>query len=553
MVSKSVPKESEFRKHSRRGLAGVAPVWMLIGALSLSGCGGEKGKNNPLPSLLHAKAAGVAMTIAQTKWGHIPVPAEDGPTLLPVSLMTPVMNQPTAKSEPIGYLRLGERVARSAEPISKEGCAGGWYAVRPLGFVCHDERMTLKEDHPLVRAFPKGADRSKPLPYSYAFVRAVSPNYLRVPTKDEQLASEMRLERHLKSYAKLKDSWNAIAAGANQVPLGRNGAALGTEPSGDVPDLSRRFGGRGADAVPWWLQGGRKVPNISTFRAPPYAVMAGRIKRHAGVALVDSFVAGDDAGHRRFSVSVDGRLIPSDKLKPDSASAFHGAEFSENMKLPVAFPVRPGARAYQVDGVRVEKQEELPHRAMISLTGKARSIGGTRLVETTDGRYLRSEDLKVVMEPSQYPWFAKRDTRWIDISILNQTLVLYEGTRPVYATLISSGRDGLGEPGKTLSTPTGTFRIQQKHVTTTMDSQAADSEFELRDVPWVMYFHNGYALHAAYWHDDFGRPRSHGCVNLSPIDARYVFSWSTPDVPDHFHAAYAGDTMGQGTLVHIHE
>ncbi len=73
-----------------------------------------------------------------------------------------------------------------------------------------------------------------------------------------------------------------------------------------------------------------------------------------------------------------------------------------------------------------------------------------------------------------------------------------------------------------MSTPQGTFRIVQKHITTTMDSAVADHEFELRDVPWVMYFKGGYALHAAYWHDDFGRARSHGCVNVSPIDARYL-------------------------------
>jgi len=103
-----------------------------------------------------------------------------------------------------------------------------------------------------------------------------------------------------------------------------------------------------------------------------------------------------------------------------------------------------------------------------------------------------------------------------------------------------------------MSTPQGTFRIVQKHVTTTMDSAVADHEFELRDVPWVMYFKGGYALHAAYWHDDFGRARSHGCVNLSPIDARYLFENTSPGVPEHWHAAYAGDATEAGTLINIH-
>jgi lipoprotein-anchoring transpeptidase ErfK/SrfK len=189
---------------------------------------------------------------------------------------------------------------------------------------------------------------------------------------------------------------------------------------------------------------------------------------------------------------------------------------------------------------------------MVPLTGKVKNSAGVRFVETSDGKWLRSKDLKVAPQPSKLPWFAKGKTRWVDISILSQTLVLYEGAKPVYATLVSTGRDGIGDPNKTLSTPTGTFRIYQKHVTTTMDSNVADSEFELRDVPWVMYFKGGYALHAAYWHDDFGRLRSHGCVNLAPIDARYIFDFVSPDTPDHWHASYTGEALGQGTLVHIH-
>jgi hypothetical protein len=70
-------------------------------------------------------------------------------------------------------------------------------------------------------------------------------------------------------------------------------------------------------------------------------------------------------------------------------------------------------------------------------------------------------------------------------------------------------------------------------------------------VPWVEYFEGGYALHAAYWHDDFGRPRSHGCVNLSPIDARRIFFWTDPPLPDAWHAVKSGATMGQGTWVRV--
>ena len=523
-----------------------------FGLLGVSACSASGDTPTLAPALLHARSASAAFGVAQSRWMHVPVPPEDAPKLAPVALIAPVVDKPGGGAQPIGYLRLGSPVSRSNEPVSKEGCAGGWYAVRPLGFVCQDDKTTLKLDHPLVRAFPDGPDRERPLPYRYAFVRSVVPNYLKVPTKSEQEKYEMHLDRHLRSYHKLSKSWDTLAPGANQLPLLPSGAALGPLPKdANAPGMNERYGGRGDDAVPWWLQGERRIPNISSFQAPPYAVIAGRVKRHAGIALVDSFVSGDESFGRRFAVAVDGRLVPADKLKAESGSTFHGVEF-EGRNLPLAFSFGEGTRAWKFQGGSPRKGDALAHRTLLELTGKVKNYREERYVEAKDGSWLRSADLKTASAPSALPWFAKRGVRWIDISLFSQTLILYEGTTPLYLTLISSGKDGLGEPGKTLSTPTGTFRIYQKHVTTTMDSDVAESEYELRDVPWVMYFHNGYALHGAYWHDDFGRPRSHGCVNLSPVDARYIFDWVTPDVPADWHGASAGDAMGPGTLIHIH-
>ncbi|HMR80523.1 MAG TPA: L,D-transpeptidase, partial [Polyangiaceae bacterium] len=136
-----------------------------------------------------------------------------------------------------------------------------------------------------------------------------------------------------------------------------------------------------------------------------------------------------------------------------------------------------------------------------------------------------------------------------DISILKQTLVAYEGTTPIYATLVSTGADGLGDPKKTHSTVRGQFLVHTKHVTATMSGDVVGDEFDLRDVPYVQYFTEGYALHAAYWHDSFGTPRSHGCINLAPLDANWLFSWTDPPVPDSWHGVMS---LRQGTLVHVH-
>jgi hypothetical protein len=524
-------------------------------ALGLAGCGWLSDSDPGLAKIAAdpASARGAAKNVGKEgDWSHVPVPPTNGPKLYPLAMVVPIRAKPEPRAELVGYLRLGAEVARSTEPVTTRDCPGGWYAVRPVGFVCAGPDATLNADHPLKRALDAEPDRSRPMPYKYAFARAIAPNYLRIPTSAEQRRYEMSLERHLRSYSKMHETWDRLDVGANDVPLDPEGLAVGKIPEHARPmDQSERFGGNGDDRVPWWLEGGRKIPNLSTFKVPPYAVITNRFQRHAGLALIGTFVAGEDAGNRRFAVTTDGRIVPTDKLKADSGSPFHGAPI-KNVGLPVAFPRTVGSRFYRFEGQRFEAAGPAPYRELVPLTGRAEVAAGTRYVETRGGLWLRSDESKVVVKPSTLPSWAKKGVPWIDISILNQTLTLWRGADPVYATLVSTGRDGVGEPGKTLSTPQGTFRVAQKHVTTTMDSAVADHEFELRDVPWVMYFKGGYALHGAYWHDDFGRARSHGCVNLSPIDARYVFENTSPGVPEHWHAAYATDGTETGTIVNIH-
>jgi lipoprotein-anchoring transpeptidase ErfK/SrfK len=68
-------------------------------------------------------------------------------------------------------------------------------------------------------------------------------------------------------------------------------------------------------------------------------------------------------------------------------------------------------------------------------------------------------------------------------------------------------------------------------------------------VPYIQYFQDGYALHAAYWHDQFGQPKSHGCINLAPLDARWLFFFTKPDLPLGWHGVMRALT---GSVVWIH-
>jgi lipoprotein-anchoring transpeptidase ErfK/SrfK len=86
-----------------------------------------------------------------------------------------------------------------------------------------------------------------------------------------------------------------------------------------------------------------------------------------------------------------------------------------------------------------------------------------------------------------------------------------------------------------------------------LTKRRGEGTFQLRDVPYIQYFESGYALHSAYWHDVFGTPRSHGCVNLAPVDAHRVFLWTDPPVPEGWHAINTGEELGEGTTIIIHE
>lgn len=111
--------------------------------------------------------------------------------------------------------------------------------------------------------------------------------------------------------------------------------------------------------------------------------------------------------------------------------------------------------------------------------------------------------------------------RWVGVNLAQQTAVAYQGNTPVYAAMIASGM---------AATPTvqGVFRTWARIPSGKMSggSTATGGYYYLEGVTWTCYFYSGYALHTAYWHDAFGRPRSHGCVNLSPYDAWWIYQWS---------------------------
>jgi len=122
--------------------------------------------------------------------------------------------------------------------------------------------------------------------------------------------------------------------------------------------------------------------------------------------------------------------------------------------------------------------------------------------------------------PAKPPVSGSTAGRWIDVNLSQQRLTAYQGNTAVFSTLISGGLP---------RTPTvvGRFAVQTKLRSTRMTGPG----YDLPGVPYTMYFYKGYAIHGTYWHNNFGHPMSHGCVNMRTEDAGWLFNWASIGTP----------------------
>ena len=439
--------------------------------------------------------------------GASPAGARFPAGLASIAAETSIYPEPRWGRRRIGYLRAGAVARRSAEPVEKSSrCPEGWYAIEPRGYVCVGSMATLDLQHPVALAARKPPVMTG-LPYLYALARgAPPPLYARLPTR----ADQRRFEPDLAKY------------------LGR-AAPLHLPPP---------------DPVPAWLTPGSPSLHLGNAWHGPNRVVLGRSRGRAGYALL----ATVDHEGRRFGITTGLAAIPMDRTRVVVESRFSGIALGSEITLPVAFVRRAGSYRVLDDPRGLTPGAPLGFREAVPVTREERTLGGVGYVVARDGSLLRLHDVVVLKPPRHRPKWAEDGQKWIDVSIPRQALIAYKGMTPVYATLVSTGVGGTGDPEETHATAQGIFKIFEKHVTVTMDGDEASDSFDLRDVPFVQYFHKGYALHAAYWHDDFGHAHSHGCVNLAPADAAWLFHWTDPRVPPGWHGVMAK----QGTIVYVH-
>jgi len=206
-------------------------------------------------------------------------------------------------------------------------------------------------------------------------------------------------------------------------------------------------------------------------------------------------------------------------LQPRAEGQQEGGE--DTWQLPIGFIVarvlnvraRPGIYTNNPPIDQVHYKDRFPIL-------EERIVQGARWYQIGEDRWVYGGWVGVARFKPR-PALIRPDERWVGVNLREQTLVAYEGDQPVYAALVATGLP---------QTPTvrGIFRtwLRLKWGKMAGGSYATGGYYYLEDVTWTMYFYRGYALHTAYWHDAFGRPRSHGCVNLSPYDAWWIFQWS---------------------------
>jgi hypothetical protein len=263
---------------------------------------------------------------------------------------------------------------------------------------------------------------------------------------------------------------------------------------------------------------------------------------------------------KRWGRTSKGLWLSMQDLAPAHPSSFHGEELggrsldfawvvSDQASMwsapsPRGKPVASRARFERVPIIREDVRPGPLDAADIQATN------AERMVRVDDARWMLARDL-ARPSPAQVPSEVTGPTeRWIDVDLAAQILVAYEGPRPMYATLVSTGR---GAADSASGTPLGIHRVWVKLLTSDMDNvdhEDVEAHYSMEDVPYVQFFDGNVALHGTYWHHDFGRLKSHGCVNLALLDARWLFSFTEPHRP-HGWAAVFPTALDPGTVVRV--
>ncbi|MBL8058812.1 MAG: L,D-transpeptidase [Anaerolineales bacterium] len=260
------------------------------------------------------------------------------------------------------------------------------------------------------------------------------------------------------------------------------------------------------------------TPDAPLFTTPEDAA-AGLAVRTLGrgfvfVQLVEAATAGDLPLYRVHS----GEYIRAADLELVEPTSFQGVQFTERPAGSFGWLVAT-VRPSPAPGVPAPKEvRRLARYRVVQIFGTVR-VGAWNWYLIGPGQWVEQRAVSVV---TFHPPPAGVSGDWVQVNLYEQNLVAYEGDQPVYATLVSSGLDKW-------ATEPGLFQVYARLRADRMRGAYAPDKsdyYYLEAVPYVLYFDGDRALHGEYWHDRLGFKRSHGCVNLAPLDARWLYNWA---------------------------
>lgn len=479
----------------------------------------------------------------------------EGPWLGVMAFQTPIYAEPRFDKR-IGYVRKGGKVPlESTTPIKKDNCKQGWYRLVDGGFVC-GKYATPNIDDPKVKLGVTAPDLDAIVPYKYAYNRKHgTPLYKSVPTREDMLKYEPYLAKSSADEKKTEEPETDAAAADDRQPAKKKPSSEGDiDFLAELDESAGDGSGEEQEEPPraWWDQeatDSKVEVTLADLESDADSNLSKRMVKGFFVAVDKSFGWND----RLWYKTTNGLVAPADRMYINKPPEVKGMAFPSGAAA-IGFMRSAKGHRFHLDKGQKEarKGDKVERFAAFGLTGKTATVDGAEYRETVDGWWFKS-DQGTITEPGPRPSEVAEDEKWIDVNLSRRTLVALVGDKPVYAALVSPGKKSRNRK-KDHSTPTGKWRIYEKHIAVTMDGDGAsgDLPYSIDDVPYVAYYKGSYALHGAFWHQNFGHDMSHGCVNLAPLDAKEIFMWSEPRLPRGWHAVFSTDER-PGTLVVAHE
>jgi hypothetical protein len=486
-------------------------VWAF--AVAIVGCSGKtESPPPPLPTPSSIPAVPEPAPVVQPDF-------PDGTRSLELRRTVGVRLEPGDDAKRIGTIAIDTRVGwvRSARA---RGCDRPWIEIRPRGWICGDYVEPSKK--PAYGQEVPHLERGELVPGVYGKVTAPSSvTYLleqpekRKPSRKTDQADKR--DKKAKAEREARDS-KADARGRKPGKRGDDKAAAGAD---DVPP--------GPPLPPRMIEDKPLVGSVN-------------------VRQYDEITVG---GRQYWKIDKkDNEYVLKQAITQHRPSGFGGARLGDDtgLTVPIAFawPRFGGPQTWSTStAAGVGQNRVIAARLPVAiLETAADKAGKPTAYRIGPGEWLAAADVRV-FQPAAPPPMLLPGERWIDVDVDDQILVAYEGELAVYATLVTSG-------GTTTPTETGVYRMWLKESEADMKGLNGEDPYSVATVPWTQFFspEKGLALHTAYWHDQFGTRRSHGCVNLAPRDARWLYFWSDPQVPPGWTMA-AGMVEAPGSIVRV--